>query len=260
MLFANMEVTPGGNCRSPNGSLYWRGSPRTPTRELLASVVSVLPRRASCSAVGGRDTGESARSARAAARISGVGARRRLWSAGRASLQGRIEESSGQRLELLPRDTQKLLLIAAAEPIGDLALLRRAAQELGIPEAAAGAAETEGLLRLDGAVAASADPPCARRRIGLADLNERCEVHRALAEQATDPQQIDPIEAGVAPRCAQRRRCRMPRRLRRNSNRPRASAQARGGYAAAAAFLEPPESQRLTQLRRSDRARRRTQR
>src|SRR5882724_5402808 len=45
-----------------------------------------------------------------------------------------IEQSYTRRLARLPRDTRRLLLLAAAEPVGDPALLWRAAQQLGIPE------------------------------------------------------------------------------------------------------------------------------
>jgi hypothetical protein len=44
------------------------------------------------------------------------------------SLQGRIEESFLARLEALSTDAQQLLLVAAAEPTGDPALLWRAVQ------------------------------------------------------------------------------------------------------------------------------------
>src|SRR3989442_2255928 len=60
-----------------------------------------------------------------------------------------IEQSYTRRLARLPRDTRRLLLLAAAEPVGDPALLWRAAQQLGIPETAAHAAGSEGLLTLD---------------------------------------------------------------------------------------------------------------
>ena len=40
-----------------------------------------------------------------------------------ASLSGQIEEKFLQRLGALPHDTQRLLLLAAAEPLGDPALL-----------------------------------------------------------------------------------------------------------------------------------------
>ena len=51
-----------------------------------------------------------------------------------------IEQSFTRRLVRLPRDARQLLLLAAAEPLGDPALLWRAAKQLGIPETAAQAA------------------------------------------------------------------------------------------------------------------------
>ena len=52
-------------------------------------------------------------------------------------LSSGIEQSFTRRLARLPRDARRLLLLAAAEPVGDPALLWRAAQQLGIPETAA---------------------------------------------------------------------------------------------------------------------------
>ena len=100
-----------------------------------------------------------------------------------------IEQSFTRRLARLPRDARRLLLLAAAEPLGDPALLWRAAPQLGIPETAAHAVESEGLLMLDGAVMFR--HPLVRSAVyGAAEPNERREAHRALAD-ATDPQ-IDP--------------------------------------------------------------------
>src|ERR1700730_12559701 len=47
-------------------------------------------------------------------------------------LSGRIEDSFVQRAQALPRQTQLLLLLAAAEPAGDVSLLWRGAEQLGI--------------------------------------------------------------------------------------------------------------------------------
>src|SRR3954451_15720944 len=47
-------------------------------------------------------------------------------------LAGRIEESFQRRVARLPPDTRRLLLVAAAEPVGDPVLLWRAAGRLGI--------------------------------------------------------------------------------------------------------------------------------
>jgi AAA ATPase domain len=60
---------------------------------------------------------------------------------------GKIEHSYVQRLRLLPADTQLLVLTAAAEPLGDPELLRRAAGALGIDMMAAPPRWTPGLCR-----------------------------------------------------------------------------------------------------------------
>src|SRR6188472_895554 len=52
---------------------------------------------------------------------------------GAQALTGQIEDSFVRRLETLSNDTRRLLLIAAAEPVGDPRLLWRAAARLGIP-------------------------------------------------------------------------------------------------------------------------------
>ena len=53
------------------------------------------------------------------------------------ALSGRIEESYVRRLEALPEDVRLLLLVAAAEPIGDPLLLLSASERLGIEVSAA---------------------------------------------------------------------------------------------------------------------------
>src|SRR5688572_6697848 len=60
-------------------------------------------------------------------------------------LAGRIEESFVRRLGALSDDTRRLLLVAAAEPVGDPLLLWRAAERLSIGPGAADAAEADGL-------------------------------------------------------------------------------------------------------------------
>jgi DNA-binding CsgD family transcriptional regulator len=147
-------------------------------------------------------------------------------------LSSGIEQSFTRRLARLPRDARRLLLVAAAEPVGDLALLWRAAQQLGIPETAARAMESEGFLMLDGAVVFR--HPLVRSAVyGAAEPDERREAHRALAE-ATDPQ-LDPdrrawhrAQAASVP----------DEEVAGELERSAARAQARGGLAAAAAFLE----------------------
>jgi DNA-binding CsgD family transcriptional regulator len=159
-----------------------------------------------------------------------------------------IEESFRRRLARLPLDARRLLLLAAAEPVGDPALLWRAAHQLGIPETTTAAVESEGLLTLDGQVAFR--HPLVRSAIyGAAEPIERRVAHRALAD-ATDPQ-IDPDrrawhraqaasvpDEGVADELEQ----------------SAARAQARGGFAAAAAFLERSVALTVDPARRGARA------
>ena len=143
-----------------------------------------------------------------------------------------IEQSFRRRLARLPRDTRRLLLLAAAEPVGDPALLWRAAQQLGIPETAARAVEAEGLLRLDGAVVFR--HPLVRSAVyGAAEPNERREAHRALAD-ATDPHLDPDRRAWHRAQAASAPDEEVAGELERSAGR----AQARGGLAAAAAFLE----------------------
>src|SRR3954454_11423481 len=66
------------------------------------------------------------------------------------SLQGRIEQSFLLRLDALPENSQRLLLVAAAEPLGDPAVLWGAAQRLEITGTALEPAESAGLIELDG--------------------------------------------------------------------------------------------------------------
>jgi DNA-binding CsgD family transcriptional regulator len=150
----------------------------------------------------------------------------------------RIEVSLAQRLSRLPLETQRLLWLAAADPVGDPSLLWRAAAVLGIPATAAAAAESDELLEVGVRVrfrhplvrsaAYRAAPPEARREIHRAlaacvdvDIDpDRRAWHRG--EALTEP---DESVAAELERAAQR-------------------AHARAGAAAAAAFLE--RSTRLT--------------
>jgi hypothetical protein len=62
-------------------------------------------------------------------------------------LSKRIEESYLRRLDILPEDARRLLLVAAAEPLGDPLLLQRASERLAIALSAID--ETNGLLALE---------------------------------------------------------------------------------------------------------------
>jgi DNA-binding CsgD family transcriptional regulator len=148
------------------------------------------------------------------------------------SLASRIERSFLRRLQSLPVMTQRLLLAAAAEPIGDVMLLWRAAERLGIGADAAAPAEAAGLIEL-GARVRFRHPLLRAAVYRAAAVPDRREVHRALAE-ATDPG-ADPdrrawhrAQAAAGPDEA------VAGELERSAGR----AQGRGGVAAAAAFLQ----------------------
>src|SRR5918996_5995950 len=97
------------------------------------------------------------------------------------SLSGRIEETFLARLDALPADTQRLLLVAAAEPTGNPALLWRAATRLGIGDEALKPAESAGLLDVRASVRFR--HPLVRSAAYRAGSPEhRREAHRAFAE------------------------------------------------------------------------------
>jgi DNA-binding CsgD family transcriptional regulator len=142
-----------------------------------------------------------------------------------------IEESFTRRLAALPADAGRFLLVAAADPVGDPALIWRTAQQLGIPESVAETVETEGFLEL-GAQVVFRHPLVRSAVYRAAGLNERRAVHRALAE-ATDPQ-VDPDRrAWHRAQAAATPDENVAAELERSAGR----AQARGGLAAVAAFL-----------------------
>ena len=113
---------------------------------------------------------------------------------GAVSLSGRIEKSYLRRLAGLPRDTRRLLLMAAAEPTGDQALLWRAAQQLALDAAALEPAESAGLIDIDGRVRFR--HPLVRSALyRSAAPREKRQAHGALA-QATDAQIDFPYRGG----------------------------------------------------------------
>jgi DNA-binding CsgD family transcriptional regulator len=104
-------------------------------------------------------------------------------------LASQIERSFARRMRALPAPTRKLLLTAAAEPLGDATLLRRATTLLKLPPGAGGPAEAAGLIELGSRVRFR--HPLVRTAIyRAATPADRRTVHRALAE-ATDPA-VDP--------------------------------------------------------------------
>ena len=119
---------------------------------------------------------------------------------------GQLEESFVHRIESLPVDTQRLLLVAAAEPVGDAALFLRAAANLGIPVDALAPAEAAGVIEF-GPRMRFHHPLLRSAAYRAADLPDRRAIHRALAD-ATDPQ-LGPRPSGMARRLCRggTRRC-----------------------------------------------------
>ncbi|MDT5163106.1 MAG: hypothetical protein QOC90_3416, partial [Mycobacterium sp.] len=167
---------------------------------------------------------------------------------GAMRFSGGVEANFRRRFDDLPVQTRRLLLIAAAEPIGDQGLVWRAAAKLGVGAEAAAPATEAGLVEFGTRVRFR--HPLVRSTVyGSALARERQKVHGALAE-VTDPQ-LDPDRrawhrahavpgpneavAAELEGCADR-------------------AQARGGVAAAAAFLVRATMLTLDPMRRTDRA------
>ena len=167
---------------------------------------------------------------------------------GPQELTGRIEQSFLDRLESLPKEARLLLLVAAAEPTDDPLLVWRAAERLGVPPSAAAATDAEGLLAIDASVRFR--HPLVRSAIyRSAQAHERRAVHVALGE-ATDPH-VDPDRrawhlAAAAPGPDEQ----VAVELERSASR----AQARGGLAAAAAFLRRVVALTRDPARRAERA------
>jgi DNA-binding CsgD family transcriptional regulator len=165
-----------------------------------------------------------------------------------AALATRIEESFRRRLEPLPASTRLLLLVAAAEPVGDPVLVWSAAGSLGVDPDAAAPASADGLIEFGSSV--RFHHPLVRSAVYRAAAPEtRIRVHRALADATNaddDPDRrawhraqatvgLDETVAGELERSADR-------------------ARARGGLAAAAAFLERAAALTPTPERRAQRA------
>jgi DNA-binding CsgD family transcriptional regulator len=168
-----------------------------------------------------------------------------ISAATRAS--SRIEEAFQRRIASLPVETRNLMLVAASEPVGDPVIVLRAARSLGIAPQAARAAEADGLVEFGNRVIFR-HPLVRSCAYHAASLDERSRTHRALAD-ATDAE-VDPdrrawhlAQATTAPDDA------VAAELEQSASR----AQARGGFAAAAAFLERAAALSLEQTSKARR-------
>jgi DNA-binding CsgD family transcriptional regulator len=162
-------------------------------------------------------------------------------------LTGRIEESYVRRLEAFPAQTRLLLLVAAAEPVGDPTLLWRAADRLEVADVALEPAEKEGLVEV-GALVRFHHPLVRSAVYRSASDDERRRAHSALA--AVTDAQLDPdrrawhrAQATAGPDED------VAAELEQSAGR----AQARGGLAAAAAFLGRAASLTPDPARRGER-------
>jgi DNA-binding CsgD family transcriptional regulator len=151
---------------------------------------------------------------------------------GARSLPGRIEEGFRRQLDALAAQTRRLLQLAAADPSGDASLVWRAAGKLGIPVQAGAPAVEAGLVEF-GAQVRFRHPLVRSAAYRSASVQDRQEVHSALAEvtdPAADPDRHAWHRAQAAPAPDEQ----VAAELEHSAGR----AQARGGLAAAAAFLE----------------------
>jgi DNA-binding CsgD family transcriptional regulator len=151
---------------------------------------------------------------------------------GALPLEGRIEDSFRRQIGVLPTSARRLLVVAAADPTGDRALVLRAAGRLGIGAQAAGPAVQAGLAEF-GARVRFRHPLMRSAAYRSAPEHDRQEAHRALAE-ATDPVADPDRRAWHRAQAAPGPDEGVAAELERSAGR----ALARGGLAAAAAFLE----------------------
>jgi DNA-binding CsgD family transcriptional regulator len=161
---------------------------------------------------------------------------------------GKIEQSYARRLRQLPADTQLLVLAVAAEPLGDPVLLHRAAATLGVDLAAVSPAVDAGLLQVGGRVE-FAHPLVRSAAYRSAAADDRHRVHRALGE-ATDAEADPDRRAWHLAQATPGPGEEMAAELERSAGR----AQARGGVAAAAAFLQRAVALTVDPARRAERA------
>src|ERR1022692_2019103 len=222
---------PGAMPVARRPELVLEGLPDTDARALLASVIpgrlDERVRDRIVAEAGGNPLAllELPRGVTAADLAGGFGV------AGAPTLAGRIEHRFQRRVAPLPEMPRRLLLLAAAEPVGDPALLWSAARHLGISADAAGPAEADGLLNV--AVRVAFRHPLVRSAVyQAAPAGERRRAHQAIAE-ATDAGTDPDRRAWHRAQAAAEPDEDIAAELERSASR----AHARGGLAAAAAFL-----------------------
>jgi DNA-binding CsgD family transcriptional regulator len=171
-----------------------------------------------------------------------------FWISGKRSSAAAVEDGFVRRIQSLPPETQRLLLLASAEPVGDAALFLRAAAQLGIPVDALAPAEAAGVIDF-GTRMRFHHPLMRSAAYRAADLTDRRAIHRALAD-ATDPHSDPDRRAWHAANAAAGPDDAVAAELEASASR----AQSRGGVAAAAAFLERATALTSDPARRGSRA------
>ena len=147
-------------------------------------------------------------------------------------LTNQLERNFLRQVESLSEETRLFMLAAAAEPVGDVALLWRAAALLGLRIGAAVPAQEAGLIEL-GAYLRFRHPLVRSAVYRTAPATDRMRVHAALAE-ATDAELDADRRAWHRGHAAPGLDESVADELERSAGRARA----RGGMAAAAAFLQ----------------------
>jgi DNA-binding CsgD family transcriptional regulator/tetratricopeptide (TPR) repeat protein len=155
-----------------------------------------------------------------------------FWNVDVRPSAGEVEEGFVRRIQSMPGPTRKLLLAAAAEPVGDAALFLRAAALLDIPVDALAPAEAAGVIEF-GPRLRFHHPLVRSAAYRAASLGDRRAIHRALAD-ATDPHTDPDRRAWHAANAVAGPDDAVGDELEASAGR----AQSRGGVAAAASFLE----------------------
>jgi DNA-binding CsgD family transcriptional regulator/tetratricopeptide (TPR) repeat protein len=165
-----------------------------------------------------------------------------------ASVSAKVEEIFRRDLSPLPAESRRLLVVAAAEPVGDPAVILAAAKRLGIPADAVEPATASGLIHI-GTQVRFRHPLIRSVVYREAPVGQRRAAHGALAD-VTNPA-IDPDRrAWHLAAAASGPDEDIAAELERAATR----AQARGGLAAAAAFLERAVALTEVPGRRAERA------
>jgi DNA-binding CsgD family transcriptional regulator len=161
---------------------------------------------------------------------------------------GSMEVSFGRRVSALPGPTRELLLVAAADPTGDAALVWRAASRLGISSEAAVPAAEAGLAEF-GTRVRFRHPLVRSAAYRSGSVRDTRRAHGALAE-VTDARLDPDRRAWHRAQAANGPDADIADELERSADRARS----RGGVGAAAAFLERSAVLTLVPAQRARRA------